>query len=73
MAIIGWLACVAMLLYFSVFSLLMVFNHGGQYTIGGAVNSFFTKLKTFLLLGFVVFLWYLVVINAPFAIIQIQK
>ncbi len=73
MAIFGWLACVAALLYFSLFSLLMVFSYGGKYTIGGAVNSFFTKLKTFLLLGFVVFLWYLVVINAPFAIIQIQK
>lgn len=68
MAIIGWLACVVFVGAMSIFAFLCLINNGGQYTIGGAVNSTKTKIGTFVFVGFVAYLWYLVATHAPFTI-----
>jgi hypothetical protein len=68
MAIIGWLTCVVIVVMLSIFAFLCLVNNGGQYTIGGAVNSASTKIGTFVFIGFVGYLWYLVDTHAPFTV-----
>jgi hypothetical protein len=69
MAIIGWLFCVCVMAVLSFLSLLLIGNHGSKFTIGGAINSFTTKIYTWLFAALIIYGWMLIAQSSPFTVI----
>ena len=68
MEILGFLFCVLVMCYISLFSLAVLFNCGGQYNIGGVHNSRLSRFASYTFVACVGYLWYLLFVNAPFTI-----
>ena len=68
MAIIGFIACVAVMIYLSIFAWLVLLNSSGPYNIGGACNPPFKRIAAVILAFGVGCLWYELFLNAPFTI-----
>ncbi len=66
LAIIGWFALGIGLCWLSAVTIAIAFNSLGTYNIGGVPNSIGEKIATILWIAFVVFLWYELLIHAPF-------
>ena len=64
-AIIGFIFCVALLGYFSLFVVMVCFNSLGKYNIGGVPNSFSTKLGAIVLVAVTAFVWYSLIVYGP--------
>lgn len=68
MAIIGWLALVALMGSMSCGWLVLAFNGLGKYNIGGVPNRRTTKVLLLTLGAFLAYAWYVLGSNAPFTI-----
>ncbi len=69
MAIIGWMSCLIIVLAMSALAVIFLYNNGGEFTIGGAVNSMKTRISTYGFIVFVGYCWYLLIQHAPFKVI----
>lgn len=68
MAIIGFVALLAFMLYLTVFTGLVLLNCSGPFNIGGASNSWLVRSASWIMLFGVTCLWYELFLNAPFII-----
>lgn len=68
MAIIGFAALCLVMLWLSLFWLIMAWNGLGQYNIGGVPNSTLQKIGILLVGAGVTYLWSLLFASAPFTV-----
>jgi hypothetical protein len=69
MAIFGWICLVVMMLAVTASWLVMWFNHGGRWTIGGAENSALARIIINFIGAGIFVAWYLVFADAPFTLV----
>ena len=69
MAVFGWAVLCAIMMYLSITCVLVLFNYGGEQTIGGAPNSLTARLVAWLFAVVVTLGWYEVFSMAPFEIV----
>lgn len=68
MAVIGFIACVIVMLWLSATSVLVAANSLGRYTIGGVPNTWVDRAGALLLIAGLFCGWYLVLHFAPFTL-----
>ena len=68
MAIIGFIVCGILLIYFSLAWAAVAFNTLGKYNIGGVPNTYKDKIFTLVLLCVLAFGWIALFENAPFTV-----
>ena len=68
LAIIGWLFILSIGAYYTIFTVFVIFNCLGDYTIGGVPNTWSDKLWAFVVIAFGVLVWWGVFHSAPFTV-----
>jgi len=69
MEIIGWVALVVLLGWATLGIIIIAFNSLGKYNIGGVINSPRSKFIALIDIILIVYLWYLLILAAPFTIV----